>query len=108
MTNTLQINNTAYAIAAASLSLEEKMWWHIALMRGVPKSMHPVLCLAIQFFDMGVSSHKTLPLPEGTKFQGAREASLLEIIEGHQLEPYLAMFSEYLPASPLDVPLNNS
>ena len=108
MNKTIRINNNASAIAAAPLSLEEKMWWHIALVSGVPKSMHPVLCLAIYFFDMGVSSHKTLPLPKGSTYYGRREATLLEIIEGHQLEPYLKMFADYLPSSPLEVPLNNS
>ena len=107
MTQTSQIDNTVYAIAASSLSLDEKIEWHMAWMQGLPKEMSSVLYCAVYFFNMGVSSHHSLPLPKGTSFQGRTSATLLEIIEGHFLEPYLSMFAEYLPACPMDVPLNN-
>lgn len=101
----IKIDTTALAIAAAPLSLEEKIDWHLAVFKGVPREMSSVLCLAIQFFDMGVSAHKTLPLPNGVRLKGQTIASLEEIIEVHHLEPYLAIFAEYLPASPLEAPL---
>lgn len=107
MTQTAQIDNTVYAIAASSLSLQEKIDWHMAWLRGMPEAMSSVLYCAVYFFNMGVSPHHSLPLPKGTTFEGRENATLLEIIEGHHLEPYLTMFAEYLPASPLDVPLNN-
>ena len=107
MTQTAKIDNTVYAIAASSLSLQEKIDWHMAWMRGLPEAMSSVLYCAVHFFNMGVNPHQTIPLPKGTTFQGRSEASFLEIIEGHHLEPYLTIFAEYLPASPLDVPLNN-
>ena len=68
--------------------------------------MLPVCAAAIRLHDAGFDERETmLALPEGSKYLGRNEASLSEIIEGHYLEPFLAVFAEYLPATPLDAPL---
>ena len=102
------MNSLSLAIAAAPMPLEDKLGWHFASLDRIPKTMLSVCAAAIRLHDAGFDERETmLDLPAGTKYLGRSQASLSEIIEGHYLEPFLAVFAEYLPATPLDAPLRH-
>lgn len=103
---TTKAENFSMAIAAAPMSLEDKLGWHFATLDRIPKSMLPICAAAIRLHDAGYPERTTmLTLPIGVSFEGAREVSIGDVIAGHYLEVFLAVFADYVPASPLDVPL---
>ena len=100
--------NLSLAIAASSLSLEEKLSWHITNFdQKPPKAMIGIWVAAITAYDLGLPEATSVDLPEGSTFQGGTKVSVAKIIEDFHLEFYLASFKSYLPASPLDAPLDN-
>lgn len=103
---TTKADNFSMAIAAAPMSLEDKLGWHFANLDRIPKSMLPVCAAAIRLHNAGYPERTTMvTLPTGVTFEGQREVSIGEVIAGHYLEVFLDIFADFLPASPLDVPL---
>ena len=103
---TTKAENFTMAIAAAPMSLEDKLSWHFTTLDRIPKSMIPVCAAAIRLHDAGFDESTTmLDLPPGISFFESNQASIGQVIEGHYLEAFLAVFADCLPASPLDTPL---
>ena len=99
-------DNFSLAVAAAPMTLEDKLSWHFTTLDRIPKSMIPVCAAAIRLHDAGFDEATTmLDLPAGISFFESRQASIGQIIEGHHLEAFLAVFADCLPNSPLDTPL---
>ena len=100
-------HNLSLAIAAAPMSLEDKLGWHLLnFAPQPPKAMTKVWLACITAFDLGMPETTNIGLPEGSTFQGKPIATIADVIEGYHLEYYLASFAIYLPASPLDAPLD--
>lgn len=100
-------DNFTRAIAAAPMTLEDKLEWHFSTLDGIPKTMLPVCASAIRLHDAGFDEAKTmLDLPEGSTYFGKSQASIADVIFGHYLEFFLAAFADDLPATPLDAPLS--
>ena len=101
-------HNLSLAIAAAPMSLEDKLGWHIMNFdKKLPKAMIGMWVAAITAYDLGMPETTSVDLPEGSKFMGSSKISIAQIIDDFRLEYYLASFAIYLPASPLDAPLDN-
>lgn len=96
------------AVAAAPMSLEDKLGWHFANFKRIPKSMLQVCAVAIRLHDAGFDEDETiLDLPAGVTRFGKTSTSIADVIAGHHLEPYLALFADWIPANPLAVPLRH-
>jgi len=101
-------HNISLAIAASSLSLEEKLSWHVMNFdQKLPNAMLGIWVAAITAYDLGMPETTSVDLPVGSTFMGGTKASIAQIIEGFHLEYFLASFAGYLPASPLDAPLDS-
>lgn len=101
-------HNISLAIAASSLSLEEKLSWHIMNFdHKLPKAMIGIWVAAITAYDLGMPETTSVDLPEGIKFMGGAKISIAKMIDDFHLEYFLASFAIYLPASPLDAPLDS-
>ncbi|MEY4742018.1 MAG: hypothetical protein RL672_768 [Actinomycetota bacterium] len=99
---TSKADSLTMAIAAAPMTLEDKLGWHFAMLDKIPKSMLPVCAAAIRLHDAGFDEATTmLDLPAGATYFGKSRASIGDVISGHYLEFFLATFADCLPASPL-------
>jgi hypothetical protein len=96
----------ALAIAAAPLTLAEKLKWHQCdFSVKVPNYMLEIWQQAIQLHDLGLPEVTMIDLPAGATFKGGSQASIAEIITGYNLEYFTRAFASEVPDSPLDVPL---
>lgn len=101
-------DNFSLAVAAAPMTLEDKLRWHFATLDRIPKSMLPVCAAAIRLHDAGFDERTTLvDLPAGVSFHGQSTVSIADVIAGHYLEPFLALFADLIPSSPLAVPVKH-
>ena len=98
----------ALAIAAAPLTLEEKLKWHRAgLEKKPPLNLVPVWMQAIWLYDLGLPESTLIELPEGTTYRGSNQTPIGDLITGFNLEYFTRAFADEVPDSPFDVELNN-
>ena len=73
--------NLSLAIAASTLSLEEKLSWHINNFdQKPPKAMIGIWVAAIMAYDLGLPETTSVDLPEGSTFLGETKVSIAKII----------------------------